>query len=293
MRHIIKVIYQSDHNYVKIRIIKFIDYGDFMKIALSQIDMVWENKEENKKKALNFIEKATEQKVDFILFPEMSLTGFSMNVPLIGETQNAASGTKAWFADKASKYNIFIGFGYVEIVPETSKGINKLAVASPDGNIISDYSKIHPFSFGLEAEHYIGGNSISTFKLRDFTASTFVCYDLRFPEIFQYASKKASLITISANWPKARREHWITLLKARAIENQCYVAGINRVGWGDNIEYCGDSLVVDPLGNVITQRSNEESLITADIDINEVKKIRESFQLKRDRREDFYLNLYK
>jgi omega-amidase len=264
-----------------------------MRIALAQIDITWENKEDNKKKALNFIEKAKEQKVDFVLFPEMSLTGFSMNVPLIGEKQDDASSTKAWFADKALKNNIYIGFGYVEIHPETMKGINKFSVASPDGNIISDYSKIHPFSFGLEAEHYVGGHSITIFKLQDFTAATFICYDLRFPEIFQYASKEASLITISANWPKARREHWITLLKARAIENQCYIAGINRVGWGDNIEYCGDSMIINPLGNIITQRTNEESLIVADIDSNEVREIRESFQLKRDRREDFYSGLYR
>jgi omega-amidase len=264
-----------------------------MRIALAQIDIAWENKEANKKKALAFIEKAKKQAADFILFPEMSLTGFSMKVPLIGEKKDDIFSTKAWFADKALQNNIFIGFGYVEIDPETLKGTNKFSVVSPDGSIISDYSKIHPFSFGLEAEHYVGGNSISTFKLKDFTASTFICYDLRFPEIFQYASKEASLITISANWPKARREHWITLLKARAIENQCFVAGINRVGWGDNIEYCGDSMVIDPLGNIIAQSYNEETLVTADIDISEVIKVRESFQLKKDRREDFYAELYK
>lgn len=262
-----------------------------MKIALAQVDIHWEDKESNKPKFVEFINSASEQRVDLILFPEMSLTGFSMKVPSIGETAAEENGTVKWFLKQAEIYNINVGFGYVERVGNSDKGKNTFCVVSPCGEVLSRYSKIHPFSYGQEAEHYTGGEELAFFRLKDFIVSTFICYDLRFPEIFQIASCKASLITIIANWPEKRREHWITLLKARAIENQCYVAGINRVGIGDNIKYSGDSMVIDPQGNVLTSAYNSEALLVCDIDMKEVTKLRESFRLKADRRESLYYSL--
>jgi predicted amidohydrolase len=264
--------------------------GDIMKLALAQIDIEWEDKEKNKEKLLDFFNNAKQNKVDLILFPEMTLTGFSMNVAHIGEVSE--NDTVKWFLKKAQEYHLHVGFGHVELHPISQKGINKFTVVSPENNILSSYSKIHPFSFGLEADFYTGGDNISTFSLKDLTICTFICYDLRFPEIFQAASKESSLITVSANWPKARREHWITLLKARAIENQCYIAGINRVGIGDNIEYSGDSMLIDPLGNIVCSNEGEETLLIQDIDITKVVELRKSFNLKNDRRENLYKEFY-
>jgi omega-amidase len=259
---------------------------------LAQIDIVWEDKEKNKKKLLDLFITAKQNQVDLILFPEMTLTGFSMNVTHIGEASEANSDTVKWFLEKAMEFDLNIGFGYVELDPISKKGLNKYTVVSPQNNILSSYSKMHPFSFGLEADFYTGGDNISTFKLKDLNICCFICYDLRFPEIFQIASKECVLITVSANWAKSRREHWITLLKARAIENQCYVAGINRVGIGDNIKYSGDSMLIDPLGNILCSNEGAEILLIQDIDISKVIELRKNFNLKNDRRENLYKNFY-
>jgi omega-amidase len=265
--------------------------GEQLKISLAQIDIFWEDKAKNRAKALHFIQKASEEGSKYIIFPEMTLTGFSMAVQSIGESTDCAGGTVDWFKQQALQYNIHIGFGYAALEQGCTKGRNNFCTVSPYGEEIGMYSKIHPFSYGLESLHYTGGDVVTTFTIGEFTVSNFICYDLRFPEIFQIASRKAGLITVAANWPKARREHWLTLLKARAIENQCYIAGINRVGVGDNIEYLGDSLLMDPLGNVIAFGGSAETLITADIDIRSVFELRNSFRLKDDRREDLYNKL--
>jgi omega-amidase len=262
-----------------------------LKIALGQMDITWMNKEQNKEKCMKFLQNSSELGMDLILFPEMSLTGFSMKVTEIGELKGE---TLAWFKEMAIKHNINIGFGYVEM--NGDKGKNVFTMISKNGQELSKYVKIHPFSYGGEDKKYDSGYDIVSTKIQDFNISTFICYDLRFPEPFQIASKEATLITIIANWPKSRRDHWITLLKARAIENQCYMAAVNRVGiGGGNIEYVGDSMIIDPMGNVISKSdetfkgiSNLDSLIIGDINIEEVNELRDNFRLKADRKEDLY-----
>lgn len=263
-----------------------------MKLALAQIDIVWENKETNKERITKLLQEANENSVDLLCFPEMTLTGFSMNTDLIGENSIASASTLNWFSLQAQNYNLHIGFGYVKNIDTNIKSKNNYVIVSPEGNIISEYSKIHPFSFGAEAEFYTGGDKITTSIINNDIISTFICYDLRFPEIFQIASRSAALIIVAANWPKARREHWITLLKARAIENQCFIAGINRIGIGHNIEYCGDSVIVDPYGNVMNELSSKEGLIIKTIDIEEAEKLRAAFKLKKDRKEALYGKYY-
>lgn len=299
-----------------------------MKIALAQTDIIWEDKKANLDIAEIFIKRAAEEKVELILFPEMSLTGFTMNVEGLGEyyekshyaedslsdsknstNSNFEACNKNIHNDKSHwnfnntleaikklsvKYSINIGIGYIEKELKESKGKNKYAVISKVGEVISDYTKIHPFTFGTESKYYCGGDKISYFNLNDFNVSTFICYDLRFPEIFQIASREAELITVAANWPKARINHWVDLLKARAIENQCYIAGVNRVGNGDGIEYNGNSLIIDPLGNVIGNcLESVEGLIIAELDVDLVHNLRKDFPLKRDRREVLYKEIIK
>lgn len=297
-----------------------------MKIALAQTDIMWEDKKANLDIAETFIKRAAEEKVKLILFPEMSLTGFTMNIEFLGEyydknryAQDSSSDSKNstnsiyetssknmnndknhWnfnntleaIKQLSVKYSINIGIGYIKKELEDSKGKNKYAVISELGEVISNYTKIHPFTFGTESKYYCGGDKISYFNIDDFKLSTFICYDLRFPEIFQIASKEAELITVAANWPKARINHWVTLLKARAIENQCYIAGVNRVGHGDGIEYNGNSLIIDPLGNVIGNcLEGVEGLIIAELDVDLVHNLRKDFPLKKDRREALYREL--
>lgn len=256
-----------------------------MRLALAQLNIAFEDKLANKETVLQFIKHAASEKVDIIFFPEMTLTGFSMNTSLIGETNKE---TIAFFKEISTKFDIIIGFGYVD---GTSNSKNKYSIVSPHQGELINYSKIHLFSFASENEFYESGNELSFLNALDFTICPLICYDLRFPEIFQIASKTANLITVAANWPLERREHWITLLRARAIENQCFIAGINRVGEGNGLSYSGDSMIIDPLGNIISSLYMEEGLVIADISPTDVTVVRESFRLKEDRKETLYYNM--
>lgn len=257
-----------------------------MKIALAQMSVEFENKEKNKEKCWSFIKEAKDKACDLIIFPEMTLTGFSMNTKEIAEDNNE---TIDWFKNKALNYGLSIGFGHVVRVHEKCE--NRFTIVSPDNKEILSYTKIHPFSYSFEDKYYEGGNSILYTQIRDFMVSPFICYDLRFPEIFQIASKECHLITVAANWPKSRRDNWITLLKARAIENQCYTAGVNVMGCINGYEYSGDSLIIDPIGNIIAMAEDKEELLIAEIDINEVLRFRDHFPIKRDRREELYKDI--
>lgn len=249
-----------------------------MKLGIGQLNIEWESIEINKEKCLLFMEDAKNQGVDLLIFPEMTLTGFSMNVECIGD-QNGD--TLRWFSDMAIFYGFAIGFGYV--VVDQGLATNRFCIVTPDGNTLSNYDKIHPFSYGGEDQYYKGGNEVVQFELGGYTFSTFICYDLRFPELFQVASKKADAILLIANWPSTRSEHWKALLKARAIENQCWFVGVNRYGEGNGLSYSGDSMVIDPQGKVQLECQPQEMLGVVTIDLNHTAETREKFRFKQDR----------
>lgn len=259
-----------------------------MKIGIAQVDIQWENSYENMKKINKLISQASKENVDLILFPEMSLTGFTMNIDKLLKCESEIIN---WVEQMAINNNINIGLGFA--APIDDKGVNRYAIISKEGYKLANYTKLHPFSYGKEDINYYKGIDIVTCKINEFDVTPFICYDLRFPEIFQIASKESQLITVAANWPKSRENHWITLLRARAIENQCYIVGINRVGEGDGIEYNGGSLFIDPNGDMLNDITSNEELIIRDINISEVKKIRETFKMKNDRRERLYYSFIK
>lgn len=254
-----------------------------MKVSLAQISTEFENKDKNKKLCLKFIKQAKEENMDFLVFPEMTLTGFSMNTDLIAEENNE---TVMWFSEAAKHFELNIGFGHV--VRKDKKCENRFTIVDIKGEQMLSYAKIHPFSYSSEDKYYEGGSEVFYTAIKDFIVSPFICYDLRFPEIFQIASKEADLITVAANWPKSRRGNWITLLKARAIENQCYIAAVNVIGKMEGIDYSGDSLIIDPLGKIIADGASSEQLVSADIKLEEVRRFRDHFPIKKDRKEDLY-----
>ncbi|GIM28944.1 amidohydrolase [Clostridium polyendosporum] len=261
-----------------------------MRIALAQIDIKWEDKDFNLRKCESFIKEAKEKKANLIIFPEMTLTGFSMNPSNINESYINSKYIEA-LKILALKNSIYIGFGMA--ISNNKDFFNDFIVINNEGTIIGTYSKIHPFSYSKEHLAYRSGDNLLTLKIKEFTLSPFICYDLRFPEIFQVASRHANLITISANWPKSRISHWKALLVARAIENQCYIAGINRVGQGDNLLYNGASMIVSPSGEILCYEEDKEVLLIHDLVLSEVENLRSSFPLKNDRRETLYINLLK
>lgn len=254
-----------------------------MIIGLAQMDITWEESRINLKKCEEFIKEASSKGVELVLFPEMTITGFTMNIENLDLTEDEIIN---WIKEKCLKYNINIGVGYA--IKIDKKGKNKYAIISKKGEVLLNYTKIHPFSKAKEDEKYYKGDEIVSCNIGDTNLSSFICYDLRFPEVFQKASKEAHLITVAANWPSSRSSHWNALLKARAIENQCYIAAINRVGLGDSLEYIGESQIIDPSGEVITSLSSCEELILGDIDVKNVLEIQNAMSVKADRREELY-----
>ncbi len=260
-----------------------------MKIGLVQNNVLWENKQFNLSSSKDFFKRAKDENIDLLLFPELSFTGFSMNVKNLKEFDFS---TIDYISSLCKTYSINAGIGYIQGIHDEIKANNNYAIISSKGEILCNYTKIHPFSHGSENNYYKGGNEIIFAQIKDITLCPFICYDLRFPEIFQIASKKCQLITVAANWPNSRKEHWITLLRSRAIENQCYIAGINRIGIGNNISYSGNSIVIDPLGKIISSSEDGvEDIIVADIDKNLVNEIRSTFNVKADRQEDLYIKI--
>lgn len=256
-----------------------------MRLALAQYDIAWENKPENMIKCEKFIHLAAESECDLVLFPELSLTGFTMEHSL-AETEHDP--TPLFFSNCCIRHDIACVFGYSG--HDTNKIYNKLVFFDNNGNYRGGYSKMHTFS--LAYEDYDRGDNICCIDYKDMTIGLTICYDLRFPELFQALSRKCNCIVVSANWPESRRDHWLTLLKARAIENQCYVVGCNRTGTGNGITYSGDSCVIAPDGSVVASADNREQLVICDIDINAVISLRNQFPLKKDRRCDVYKNFY-
>ncbi len=261
-----------------------------MRIALAQMDMVWEEKKKNYEKSLSFLKEAHEQGTDLLLFPEMSMTGFSMNTEKIGEEKDDLQ-TLNYFKHQAAQNEMHVGVGYVK--KNERFFYNCFSLIDSKGEVQLEYEKLHPFSYGREAEFYRGGGHLFFCQVKEFCVAPLICYDLRFPEVFQILSKKAGLIVVPANWPAARQEHFELLIRARALENQCYVAGINRTGEGDGISYAGGSLGADPYGNVIARADHREQLLCADLDLKTAEQYRADFPVKKDRRESLYMVLSK
>ena len=256
-----------------------------MRIALYQMHIAWEDKQANLAKLEEQLKVASEKQADLLLLPEMSFTGFSMNTNV---TKEAEEKTVERVSALARQYRVAIGFGWVKNCGQKSE--NHYTIIDKSGKCLSDYAKLHPFSYSGEDQKFRGGEKLASFVVDDVPCSSFICYDLRFPEIFQLASKTAHVIMVPANWPAKRSSHWKILLQARAIENQVYILAINCVGQIDALYYSGDSCIIDPDGQVREILSDEEGLIIYDL-VDDVEQYRNGFPVKKDRREDLYATL--
>jgi predicted amidohydrolase len=252
-----------------------------MTIVAVQFDPQWEAPQAN----LQTVEMMLAGKIsrgDLVVLPEMFATGFSMNT---AAATGAFERTRSHLQTLAARDGVCIVAGAA--APGSDGAENRAIVLRPTGEMIS-YTKLHPFSLGGEKQHYLPGRQVVTFAWQGFTVAPFVCYDLRFPEIFRAAARQgATLFTVIANWPISRAEHWITLLRARAIENQAYVLGVNRVGRDPNTRYGGRSILVDPSGIVRADAGDAATLLRFEIDANLVAQTREKFPFLSDRRSDF------
>jgi len=248
-----------------------------MRITIIQYDISWEDKQSN----LNYLEKIVSPlsgKTDLIILPEMFNTGFSMNPDKLCE--NPDSKTLSWMKNLAEEGKFAVCGSY--IVKEAGKAFNRFVFVASDGET-TNYDKRHLFSMGNEDKFFSKGKKRVIFSYRGFRIMPIICYDLRFP-VWSRNRNDYDLLICVANWPESRREVWNTLLKARAIENQCYVAGANRVGTdGTGIKYSGDSAILNPRGETLQEGiTNTESVITADLSLSELNAFREKFPAWKD-----------
>jgi len=252
-----------------------------MKIALVQLDIEWESKKANLEKARVFVEKSAREKCDIVVFPEMFNTGFSMNVPTIAEDEDGE--TASFLSETSKKYSINLIAGFSAKSLNGERGRNLAVAYNRQGELIARYAKLHPFSYAKEDQYYIAGSNTVVFNIDEMPSSVFICYDLRFPEVFRSIAKEVQAIFVIANWPAVRKDHWETLLKARAIENQCFVIGVNRTGKdGNGIYYSGDSRIFDPSGHKICSGSEMDEFIIGEINPYDVIEARSGFPFLKD-----------
>lgn len=266
-----------------------------MKIALTSMDIEWENKSVNRKKCVELIKRASDSGARLILFPEMTLTGFTMNIRECGEepAEGVPTETVSFFAEQSRRYGIAVGFGC--IYSEGSRGTNHFVVVD-NGRMIGDYTKIHPFSYGGESDCYDSGRQLVSVTLENVKIGLFVCYDLRFPEIFQKSSEDNTVLAVIANWPKSRVSHWNCLLQARAVETQSIVLGVNRKGMGNGLEYESSSQAFDCEGHLldsegITTGFGDECILIEAVPETVIQK-RKEFPVKEDRKKQLYRIFY-
>ena len=269
-----------------------------MKVAIVQHDLVWEDAAATHEHVRPLIADAARQGAKIIVLSEMYATGFSMHPERIAEPEGGPS--ERFLREQAHEHDAHLIASIAQQGPDGAYRNNAI-VAAPDGTV-HRYAKIHPFSYAREHEHYAAGTDFLTVDIGGHRATsggasetlrvtTFVCYDLRFADEFWQRARDTDVYVIPANWPQQRVEHWKALLRARAIENQAYVVGVNRVGTEPDrpergergATYSGDSAIIDPLGVTLAAPVGEQVAI-AEVDPRVVREVRERFPFLADRR---------
>lgn len=246
-----------------------------MKVTVVQMDLLWADPEANRQKADAAIDSAPGS--DLYILPEMFSTGFCTQPEGIAESTDSA--TLVWMKEKSAAVGSAIA-GSVAVY-EDGKYYNRFYFVKPDGTVVS-YDKKHLFTFGGEHNHFTAGDSRVVVEWCGVRILLEICYDLRFP-IWSRNHGDYDMIIYVASWPTPRVEAWKALLTARAIENQCYVAGVNRVGDDPTNSYCGGSRVIDPYGKIMVScEDGLESVVSADIDMSVLEAFRQKFPVLND-----------
>jgi predicted amidohydrolase len=263
-----------------------------MILSLIQSNIAWNAPLENIQRCTSLAQEPIAAGADIIVFPEMFTCGFSMPT---GEIATESSRRGGGFLEAlSSKHSVYTVGSLPEVDPEGNL-YNTAWIVGPSGERTA-YRKIHPFSFGGEADIYSSGTETRTAIIHSRSGETLrctalICYDLRFAPLFWSRAAHTDLFLVVANWPSSRREHWLTLLRARAIENQAYVAGVNRVGVGGGLEYSGDSVLFAPDGAELGKLSDQEGILTCDVHASTVSSWRDKLPAIRDRRPSVYADL--
>ena len=252
-----------------------------LRVGLVQHDIVWEDRDATLAHVEPLIASAAAKDARLVLVTELFAVGFTMNTAKVGEPEGGP--TSEWMSARAVEHGVWLGGSVPEVAPGSNRPSNSFVLAAPDGSQ-SRYAKVHRFSYDDEDEHYAPGDVDITVAIDGVNVTPFVCYDLRFADRWWAKAPTTDLYVCVASWPPQRRLHWQTLLQARAIENLAYVAGVNRVGAGDGVEYVGDSRLVAPFGELLVDGEGAgETVLIGDVDTEVVAATRARYPFINDR----------
>jgi predicted amidohydrolase len=250
-----------------------------MQAIVCQPDLVWEDKPATMARVRAMLAEHPIPPGALLVLPEMFATGFSMRVEATAEPPGGP--IEQFLHELARTHDCCVLGGLVAEWQGAPR--NQALAVAPDGRVLARYTKQHPFSPAREAESFPAGGETVVFDWAGFRIAPFICYDLRFPEVFRRATAAgATLLAVIANWPSPRHHHWRTLLTARAIENQAAVIGVNRAGRDPGHSYAGGSLALDAQGHPLAEADDGESVLTVELDPSGVAAWRHAFPALRD-----------
>lgn len=256
-----------------------------VRIAAVQHDIAWDDREANFAHLAPLVAAAAGTGARIVVLSETFSTGFAVDAPGLAEPEGGPS--SQFLVAQAAQHGVWVGGSCPEVPadsdPDDTRPANTFVLAGPDGTT-HRYRKVHPFTYAGEEKHFRPGAELVTVEVEGLRLSLFVCYDLRFADEFWQLAPATDVYLVPANWPGSRRVAWSALLRGRAIENQAYVVGVNRVGEGGGLTYTGDSCVIDPVGEVLASAAGTEAIITADVSAGHIASVRERFPFLQDRR---------
>lgn len=261
-----------------------------LKISLAQMDVLLGKPDENLAKARDMASRAAERGSDIVVFPELWPTGYDLENAAAYSTPTD-KGIFARMSSLATENNIHVLGSCLSLLGPGQFG-NTAVFFDPDGEILGEYTKIHLFQLMDEHKYLSAGDRLTAVDTKWGKAGLAICYDLRFPELFRpYALSGVKVVFLPAEWPHPRLSHWQILLRARAIENQIYVVACNRVGSSKGTDFCGHSCIIDPWGEIVIEAGEDEEVLTAEIEVDEVEQVRARIPVFADRRPELYTRL--
>ncbi|MFC6182585.1 carbon-nitrogen family hydrolase [Lactiplantibacillus daowaiensis] len=258
-----------------------------MQVALAQIDIKFGDPDENYRRVAAAVQQAAAQGAEVVVLPEMWNTGYALtDLAQLADTDGAR--TKRFLSDLAQQYHVNLVGGSVAVARE-QRYYNEMLIFDRQGQLLRQYDKVHRFGLMREDQYITAGQTENVFQLDGVSAMGVICYDIRFPEwLRKQAAQGPQVIFVAAEWPTVRLPQWRILLQARAIENQAYVVAVNRVGADPDNDFGGQSLVLDPLGQVVAETTDQPAVVTATLDLQQVVKVRGSMPVFADRRTELY-----
>jgi predicted amidohydrolase len=253
-----------------------------LRAALGEYDTGWHDPETSVRRAHDVIAAATRLHARLVVLPEMCTTGFTMEGTRWAQPLTTDHGASGALASAAREFRVWVLAGLALREESPSRLVNAAVMFDPSGSVAAIYRKQRLFNYAGEHEVYTSGDGPVVLTIEGTRVGLFICFDLRFPDLFRAIATDIDAALIIANWPERRRAHWDVLTRARAIENQCYVVAVNRTGTGDGVEYDGGSVAYDPWGEPVGIGGGGNTPRVVDIDPGRVKLVRARYPFLRE-----------